>query len=77
MQDFLLSWRKQEEQVYFQQLHWIIKQSTIAFPKTTTPCPKGKLACVSFPYIISTSALSKTAVRHEGNITHAIFPSIV
>ena len=38
---------------------------------------KGKLACASFPYSTSTSALSKTTLHREGNITHAIFPSIM
>ena len=56
MVEFLLSWRKDQEQLYFLQPHSIVKESRSAFPKTTLH-NEGKVACASFPCSTRTSAL--------------------
>jgi hypothetical protein len=57
--------------MHCQQLNCIIKESTHILSKTTTLHHEGKLGHVIFPYSTSTSALPKTTLHYEENLTHA------
>ena len=76
MQDFLLSWRKTQTQVHCQQLNCVIKESISVLSKSTTLCHERKLGRVIFPYSTSTSALPKTTLHREENLTHVRIPFI-
>ena len=56
--------------------HFIMKESTRALPKTTTMHHEGKLSRGGFLYSTRTSAFPETTLHNEGNLTHAISPSI-
>ena len=68
---FLLSWRKTQAQVHCQQVSYIMKESTSVLLQITTLHQEGKLAHASFPYSTCTSAIPKTTLHCESNLTHA------
>ena len=63
----LLSWRKTQAQVHFQQLIYIIKESTSVLLETYTLHHEWNLTRASFPCSTSRSALPKITLHCEAN----------